>query len=65
MLGKILDPDPYDATYSQESTNLSESIAVRPIQDLLDLPILQVTSFISASVAHSYNFWDANICFPS
>jgi len=42
MLGEILDPNPYNATYSQETMNLCESIAVRLIQDLLDLLILWV-----------------------
>jgi len=64
MLGEILDPDPYNTTCSQETANLCESIAVRPIQDLLDPSILWVTSFISAVVAHSYNFWDADVHFP-
>jgi len=44
---------------------LGESLAVQPVQDLLNLVILGVISFVNAAMADSYTFQYENVNFPT
>src|SRR5882724_8250517 len=62
---KVLDPDPDNATYTQESTNFSERGAGQPVQNLLNLLIFRVTALVSAFVTNGDHLRDAKVHLPT
>src|SRR5882724_5095807 len=62
---KVLDPDPDNFTYTQESTNFSERGAGRPVQNLLNLLIFRVAALISAFVTNSDHLRNAKVHLPT
>src|SRR5882724_6125310 len=62
---KVLDPDPDNSTYTQESMNFSERGAGRPVQNLLNLLIFRVAALVSAFVTDSDHLRNAKDHLPT
>src|SRR6266481_4136349 len=65
MLCEVFDPNPNDTTHTQEAADLSKGGTIWPVQNLLDLLVLGVTTLISAFVANCNHFRHTELHLPS